>query len=127
MYEVDSNQELLALVRLPTNVNCISEIVFFCSFQGLSNVVGSVFSCLPVTASLSRSMIQQTVGGVTQLASVVSSVLLLTVLLWVGPVFQTLPRCVLASIIVIALKVRLVALQSMLWYSICFSGYVIAN
>lgn len=84
MYEVDSNQELLAM--------------------GLSNTMGSFFSCLPVTASLSRSMIQQTVGGKTQLASVVSSAILLTVLLWIGPMFQTLPRCVLASIIVVALK-----------------------
>ncbi|XP_050313181.1 prestin-like isoform X2 [Anthonomus grandis grandis] len=93
MYEVDSNQELLAM--------------------GLSNCLGSVFSCLPLTASLSRSMIQQTVGGVTQLASVVSSSLLLIVLLWVGPAFQTLPRCVLASIIVIALKGMLLQIKDL--------------
>ncbi|KAH1011657.1 solute carrier family 26 member 10 isoform X2 [Dendroctonus ponderosae] len=93
LYEVDSNQELLAL--------------------GLSNSVGSFFSCLPVTASLSRSMIQQSVGGVTQLASVISSILLLIVLLWVGPVFQTLPRCVLASIIVIALKGMLLQIKDL--------------
>nr|CAH7731254.1 unnamed protein product [Callosobruchus chinensis] len=83
-YEIDPNQELLAL--------------------GLSNTVGSCFSCLPVTASLSRSMIQESVGGVTQIASVISCSILLVILLWIGPVFQNLPRCILASIIVVALK-----------------------
>nr|CAI5854813.1 unnamed protein product [Callosobruchus analis] len=83
-YEIDANQELLAL--------------------GLANTVGSCFSCLPVTASLSRSMIQQSVGGVTQIASVISCSILFVILLWIGPVFQNLPRCILASIIVVALK-----------------------
>lgn len=83
-YQINSNQELLAM--------------------GLSNIVGSFFSCMPVSASLSRSLIQQTVGGRTQLASVVSCAILLTILLWIGPFFEPLPRCVLASIIVVALK-----------------------
>ncbi|XP_026827914.1 solute carrier family 26 member 10 isoform X3 [Ooceraea biroi] len=83
-YEVDSNQELVA--------------------QGLGNLVGSFFSCMPITASLSRSLIQQTVGGHTQLASLISCGILVSVLLWIGPFFQPLPRCVLASIIVVALK-----------------------
>ncbi|KZC04929.1 Prestin [Dufourea novaeangliae] len=83
-YEVDSNQELMA--------------------QGVGNLVGSFFSCMPFTASLSRSLIQQTVGGHTQLASLVSCGILISVLLWIGPFFEPLPRCVLASIIVVALK-----------------------
>lgn len=83
-YEVDSNQELIA--------------------QGLGNLVGSFFSCMPITASLSRTLIQQTVGGHTQLASLISCAILVSVLLWIGPFFQPLPRCVLASIIVVALK-----------------------
>lgn len=83
-YKINSNQELLAM--------------------GLSNVVGSFFACMPVSASLSRSLIQQTVGGRTQIASVVSCMILLTILLWMGPFFEPLPRCVLASIIVVALK-----------------------
>ena len=45
-YEVCNNQELLA--------------------QGLSNTVGSFFSCMPVAASLSRSLLQEAVGGQTQ-------------------------------------------------------------
>lgn len=83
-YEVDFNQELLAM--------------------GTSNVLGSFFSCLPFSASLSRSMIQYTTGGKTQIASVVSCAILAIILLWVGPFFEPLPRCVLAGIIVVSLK-----------------------
>lgn len=83
-YEVDSNQELFA--------------------QGTSNIVGSFFSCMPITASLSRSLVQETVGGKTQLTSLISCLILLAVMLWIGPFFEPLPRCILASIIVVALK-----------------------
>ncbi|XP_053687537.1 sulfate transporter-like [Sabethes cyaneus] len=83
-YEINFNQELLAM--------------------GVSNVFGSFFTCMPFSASLSRSMIQYTVGGKTQIASVVSCAILAVVLLWVGPFFEPLPRCVLAGIIVVSLK-----------------------
>ncbi|XP_069694459.1 prestin-like [Periplaneta americana] len=83
-YEVDSNQELLA--------------------QGASNIVASFFSCMPITASLSRSLVQETVGGRTQLTSFISCSILLCVMLWIGPFFEPLPRSILASIIVVALK-----------------------
>ncbi|KAK9497120.1 hypothetical protein O3M35_004496 [Rhynocoris fuscipes] len=83
-YDVDANQELLA--------------------QGCGNLLGSFFSCLPFSASLSRSVLQQTVGGMTQLASLISCSILLAVLLWIGPFFEPLPRCILASLIVVALK-----------------------
>lgn len=53
---------------------------------------GSFFSCAPFAASLSRSVIQETVGGKTQLASLVSCTILLSVLLWIGPFFEPLPR-----------------------------------
>ncbi|XP_039751881.1 prestin isoform X2 [Pararge aegeria] len=83
-YEVDANQELLAL--------------------GASNVFGSFFCCAPLCASLSRSYIQYQAGSKTGITSVVSAVLILCVLLWVGPFFEQLPRCVLASIIIVSLK-----------------------
>uniref|UniRef100_A0A0A9YI98 Prestin n=5 Tax=Lygus hesperus TaxID=30085 RepID=A0A0A9YI98_LYGHE len=83
-YEIDPNQELFA--------------------QGCGNIVGSLFSCLPFAASLSRSAIQQSVGGCTQLTSVFSATILTGVLLWIAPFFELLPRCVLASLIIVALK-----------------------
>lgn len=71
-YEIDFNQELLAM--------------------GGGNVVGSFFSCIPMAASLSRSNIQMSVGGRTQIASVISCSILAIVLLWIGPFFELLPR-----------------------------------
>ncbi|XP_042860860.1 prestin-like isoform X4 [Penaeus japonicus] len=72
--------------------------------QSASNVFGSFFGCGPIAASLARSLIQEAVGGVTQMTTVISCALLLLVLLFVGPLFETLPNCVLSSIIVVALK-----------------------
>lgn len=64
-------------------------IVFF---QGISNLFGGLFSCIPNGTSLSRSLIQEQTGGKTQIASVISSVLIMCVLLWIAPVFEVLPR-----------------------------------
>lgn len=83
-YEVRPNQEMLAL--------------------GLSNLVGGLFACLPNATSLSRSLIQEITGGKTQIASVISSFLILLIILWIGPIFEVLPRCVLSGIIIVALK-----------------------
>ncbi|XP_012935752.1 prestin isoform X2 [Aplysia californica] len=83
-YEVDSNQELLA--------------------YGLCNIFSSFFSSFVSAVSLSRSLVQENVGGRTQVTGLVSSALLLVVLLVVGPYFKTLPNCILASIILVALK-----------------------
>ncbi|XP_059607862.1 solute carrier family 26 member 10-like isoform X2 [Phlebotomus argentipes] len=83
-YKIRFNQELLAM--------------------GIGNIFGSFFQCIPFCASLSRSVIQQTVGGRTQVASVVSCSILVVILLWVGKFFEPLPKCVLASIILVSLK-----------------------
>ncbi|KAL5011790.1 hypothetical protein ScPMuIL_010341 [Solemya velum] len=83
-YETDANQELIA--------------------YGLSNIFGSFFSCYPVAASLSRSTVQEATGGKTQVASLASATLILIVILWIGPLFETLPNCVLSAIIIVALR-----------------------
>lgn len=83
---------------------------------------------MPLCASLSRSYIQQATGGKTQVASLISCSLLTIVLLWIGPFFETLPRCCLASIIIVSLKTlmwqvthvaaawKLSKLDALLWY-----------
>ncbi|XP_033744997.1 LOW QUALITY PROTEIN: prestin-like [Pecten maximus] len=83
-YEIDANQELLAYAAC--------------------NIVSSFFSAYTSSASLSRSLVQEHVGGRTQIAGIFSCILLLFVLLLLGPYFSTLPKAVLASIIIIALK-----------------------
>ncbi|XP_053400591.1 solute carrier family 26 member 6-like [Mercenaria mercenaria] len=83
-YSYDANQELIA--------------------YGAGNIFGSFFSCYPYAASVSRSSVQESAGGRTQLASVVSATLVLIVIVSIGPLFQSLPNCVLASIIMVALR-----------------------
>ncbi|XP_041952605.1 solute carrier family 26 member 6 [Alosa sapidissima] len=83
-YKVDSNQELVAL--------------------GLSNTVGSLFQCYSVTSSLSRSLIQESTGGKTQVAGVVSGLIVLVTVLKLGSLFEELPKAVLATIVFVNLK-----------------------
>lgn len=86
IHNLASINYVLVSLTICKNVGCL---------QGLGNLVGSFFSCMPITASLSRSLIQQTVGGHTQLASLISCGILVSVLLWIGPFFQPLPRVII--------------------------------
>ncbi|XP_057685938.1 solute carrier family 26 member 6 [Corythoichthys intestinalis] len=82
-YKVDSNQELLAL--------------------GLSNFIGAMFQCITVSCSMSRSMVQESTGGKTQVAGALSAIVILFITLWIGALFQDLPKAVLAAIIYVNL------------------------
>ncbi|XP_041837406.1 solute carrier family 26 member 6, like [Melanotaenia boesemani] len=83
-YKVDNNQELVAL--------------------GLSNALGGFFHCFSVCSSMSRSLIQETTGGKTQMAGVASALIVLVTILKLGTLFQQLPKAVLASIVLVNLK-----------------------
>ncbi|XP_073765680.1 uncharacterized protein isoform X4 [Danio rerio] len=83
-YPFHSNQELLAM--------------------GLCNSIGGVFQCFPVSGSISRSTVQESTGGKTQMSSLVSSLVILLILLKLGPLFQQLPKTVLAVIILVNLQ-----------------------
>ncbi|XP_070695314.1 solute carrier family 26 member 6 [Pempheris klunzingeri] len=83
-YKVDSNQELVAL--------------------GLCNTIGSFFQCYSVSSSLSRSLVQESTGGKTQVAGVISSVIVLITILKIGSLFEDLPKAVLSTIVFANLK-----------------------
>nr|XP_028574991.1 solute carrier family 26 member 6 [Podarcis muralis] len=83
-YKVDSNQELIAL--------------------GLSNFVGSFFQCYSISCSMSRSLVQESTGGNSQVAALVSCLILLVTILKIGALFEQLPKAILASIIIVNLK-----------------------
>ncbi|ESO05350.1 hypothetical protein HELRODRAFT_119893, partial [Helobdella robusta] len=83
-YNLDSNQELIA--------------------YGISNIVCCNLNSYVSTASLSRSLVQESTGGKTQVAGLVSSSLLLVVLLFIGPLFHDLPNCILAAVIIVNLR-----------------------
>uniref|UniRef100_A0A8C1M6B4 Solute carrier family 26 member 6 n=1 Tax=Cyprinus carpio TaxID=7962 RepID=A0A8C1M6B4_CYPCA len=82
-YKVDSNQELIAL--------------------GLSNAIGGLFNCFAISCSMSRSMVQVSTGGKSQVAGAISAVVILVILLKIGELFEELPKAVLAAIIYVNL------------------------
>ncbi|XP_013857216.1 solute carrier family 26 member 6 [Austrofundulus limnaeus] len=82
-YKVDSNQELIAL--------------------GLSNSVGGFFQCFAISCSMSRTLVQESTGGKTQVAGALSAVVILFITLWIGRLFEDLPKAVLAAIILVNL------------------------
>ncbi|XP_031142366.1 solute carrier family 26 member 6 isoform X2 [Sander lucioperca] len=82
-YKVDSNQELIAL--------------------GLSNTIGGFFQCFAISCSMSRTMVQESTGGKTQVAGALSAIVILFITLWIGTLFEDLPKAVLAAIIFVNL------------------------
>ena len=70
-YEVDCNQELLAL--------------------GIANLVGGMFQCYPAASSLSRSALAQTVGAKTQLWNIFCCIVIVIVLVALVPLMRCLP------------------------------------
>ena len=82
--------------KVPPNPECVA--------QGVSNIVGSFLLCLPMSASLSRSLVQERSGCRSLLTGLISSLALLAVILSLGPLFEPLPVCVLASIILASLS-----------------------
>src|SRR5699024_8787799 len=71
-HRVDANQELVAL--------------------GSANLLSSFFLAYPASAALSRSTLQEKVGGKTQIAGLVSCAIILTVLLLLAPYLYHLPK-----------------------------------
>lgn len=81
-YELDNNQEMIGL--------------------GMGNVVGSFFGCYPTTGGFSRSAVNEQAGAKTNLAAIISAVLIGLTLLFLTPLFYYLPKAILGAIIMVA-------------------------
>merc|ERR1719242_2568182 len=83
-YKIDAGGEMVAL--------------------GITNFVGSAFSCYPVTGSFSRSAVNDATGAKTQLAGLVTSAIMFLTLLVLTPLFYYLPKFALAAIVINSVK-----------------------
>ena len=81
-YSVDSNQELRAL--------------------GIMNMISSMFQSYPATGSFSRTAVNDDAGARTNLAGVFSMLVVGLVLLFLTPLFYSLPHAALAALIIVA-------------------------
>ncbi|WP_051215264.1 SulP family inorganic anion transporter [Granulicoccus phenolivorans] len=84
---IDSRQEFLAL--------------------GGANLASGLLQGFPISSSGSRTVIADTMGARTQLHSLVSLVLVVAILLWLGPLVGTFPTAALAAVVIFA-AVRLI-------------------
>lgn len=70
--------------------------------QGLANMGGSFFQCMPAGGSLSRTAVNVSAGGRTRLSNVIAGLLVAVVLLFLGRYIERIPLAALAAHLVIA-------------------------
>ncbi|KAM4748903.1 pendrin-like [Rhinophrynus dorsalis] len=71
---------------------------------GISNLFGGAFSSFCASTALSRTAIQESIGGKTQVASLVSATIVLIAIVAVGKLLEPLQKSVLAAIVIVNLK-----------------------
>ena len=91
-YDVDPNQELIAL--------------------GGANVVSGLFGGYPVTGGFSRTAVNDAAGARTPLASLITAGLVLVTIAFFTPLFENLPKATLGAVIIVAV-VNLVDVREM--------------
>uniref|UniRef100_UPI00398EA666 pendrin-like n=1 Tax=Pristiophorus japonicus TaxID=55135 RepID=UPI00398EA666 len=83
-YPIDGNQEFIAL--------------------GISNIFCGCFSSFLAGTALSRTAVQESTGGKTQIAGILSAVIVMIAILIVGQLLQPLQKAVLGAIVIANLK-----------------------
>lgn len=91
-YEIDPDQELVAL--------------------GAANIAAGLFSAMPVTGGFSRTAVSDSAGTRTPLASIIAALLIIPTVLFLTPVFASLPQAALGATIMVAV-VNLVDVREM--------------
>ncbi|KAM4523908.1 solute carrier family 26 member 3 [Fundulus diaphanus] len=83
-YPIDGNQELVAF--------------------GVSNIFGATFRSFAASTSLSRTAVQESSGGKTQIAGLISAMMAMIVTVALGFLLEPLPRSVLGALVIVNLK-----------------------
>ncbi|XP_047246308.1 chloride anion exchanger-like [Girardinichthys multiradiatus] len=83
-YPIDGNQELVAF--------------------GVSNIFGAAFRSFAASTALSRTAVQESSGGKTQIAGLISAMMAMIVTVALGFLLEPLPRSVLGALVIVNLK-----------------------
>ena len=92
-----------------------------CLSQGLANLVGGFFRCLPGSGSLSRSAINFQAGAATRMSGIITALTVAVALLFIAPLIRFIPKAALAGLLVLT-AARLIDL-SRLRYTFRASRY----
>ncbi len=79
--------------KLDMNQQCLSE--------GMANVTGAFFQCMPGSGSLTRSAINQQAGAQTQWSGVVSAAAVALIMMAFAPYARYIPRSALAGLLML--------------------------
>ncbi|KAK1906780.1 Chloride anion exchanger [Dissostichus eleginoides] len=90
-----------------------SELIAF----GASNIFGASFKSFAASTALSRSAVQESTGGKTQIAGLLSAIVVMIVTLAVGFLLEPLPKSVLGAVVIVNLKGMLMQVRDVpyLW------------
>jgi SulP family sulfate permease len=92
-----------------------------CRAEGVANLVGGFFHCLPGSGSLSRSAINYQAGAVTRFSGVVTAVAVAVAMLLLAPLTRYIPKAALAGLLLVT-AVRLIDVER-LRYTLRASRY----
>jgi SulP family sulfate permease len=93
--------------KLDINQQCLSE--------GLANLAGSCFQCMPGSGSLTRSAVNHQAGAQTQWSGVFSAIAVATITLLFAPLARYIPKATLAGILLVTAW-RMVDKQQLRYY-----------
>jgi len=86
-----------------------------CFSQGLANVGGGFFRCIPGSGSLTRSAINVQAGAVTQWAGIFAAGALAVIVLLFAPYAQFIPKACLAGILIVT-GLRMIDPKSLIYH-----------
>nr|AKN21610.1 slc26a-6 [Schmidtea mediterranea] len=106
---MDSALVKLYALKFSYKVNFNQELVGY----GLANIVGSLFQCTISAGAMARTSVVVQAGMKSQVATIISCFFMFFVLMFVGPAFEYVPKCVLSAIIVVSLKGMIMQMTSL--------------